>query len=172
MQESQIVADTQNLRMKIVYITTRMTCLKYFFVLLVLLVGAIILGHFAFPEILEKPEIPQNIFSKWILTKSWKQEMHFQGFFSGIKVMITNEERFACILPIFLILSIHVSLYSRSKLSDFWQFFYAVILVQSCSDVHFKVFHLEMENTFEIKRQKNFEVRAMLMLFCFFLKLL
>lgn len=77
MQESQIVVDTQNLQMKIVYITTRMTCLKYFFVLLVLLVGAIILGHFAFSEILEKPEIPQNIFSKWILTQSWKHEMHF-----------------------------------------------------------------------------------------------
>lgn len=51
-------------------------------------------------------------------------------------------------------------------------FFNAVILIQSCFNVHFKVFHLEMENTYEIKRQKKFRVRAMLMVFCFFLRLL
>lgn len=78
MQESQILADTQDFRMKVGYIITRMTYLKYFFPsLLVLLVGGILLGHFTFPEILEKPEIPQNIFAKRILTQSWKQEMHF-----------------------------------------------------------------------------------------------
>lgn len=63
--------------MKIGYITIRMTYLKYFFVLFVLLVGGILLEHFAFPEISKKPEIPQNIFSKWILTQSWKQEMKY-----------------------------------------------------------------------------------------------
>lgn len=77
MQESQIMEDTQDFWMKIGYRTTRMTYLKYFFVLFVLLVGGILLRHFAFPEILEKPEIPRNIFFKWILIKSWKQEMHF-----------------------------------------------------------------------------------------------
>lgn len=74
MQESQILSDIQDFGMKVGHVITRMTS---FFVLLVLLMGGIVLGHFAFPEILEKPEIPQNIFSKLILTQSWKQEMHF-----------------------------------------------------------------------------------------------
>lgn len=47
-----------------------------------------------------------------------------------------------------------------------------VILIQSCSNVHFKEFYLEVENTYEIKRQKKFRVRAVLMLFSFFLRLL
>lgn len=77
MQRSQILADTQDFGMKIGYIRVGMTYVNYFFVLLVLFMSGIMLGYFAFLEISEKPEIPQNIFSKQILTQSWNQEMHF-----------------------------------------------------------------------------------------------
>lgn len=41
-----------------------MAHLQYFFALTVLLVNGIMFGHFAFPEIPEKSEMPQKIFSQ------------------------------------------------------------------------------------------------------------
>lgn len=37
--------------------------------------------------------------------------------------------------------------------------------MQSCSNVHFEVFHLKVENTYEIKRQNKFKVGAILTFF-------